>query len=320
MAVSAIRFITCTCMFAAAASALVRAQTANVITACVSNKNEVAHIVASAADCKAKRETVVFWNQTGPQGAQGIVGATGAIGVAGPTGATGPQGLTGPVGRTGPQGSEGAAGPYGRQGATGVQGPVGVAGPTGPVGPQGAAGNPPLAVVTWFTDKYTLDFKTGNSVVADLYLTCPGSSILVGAGCDGGSQAISDIGADTNVGNQSTGTAVQTMTCKVKYANASGVYSSEQVSYSAGCLSMQSAASATAKVYRMCSYDPDTQQPCTKADAVAMSPSARLQAGPTAEESTGSRAKAIVAGDARTVALAAGQSAGHKKVTLWFED
>jgi hypothetical protein len=67
-------------------------------------------------------DTVISWNQQGPQGEQGPRGGVGPVGPQGLTGAQGPQGLTGP------------------QGATGSQGPTGATGPQGPVGPQGPPG------------------------------------------------------------------------------------------------------------------------------------------------------------------------------------
>jgi hypothetical protein len=45
-------------------------------------------------------DTVVKWNQSGPEGAPGATGATGPAGPQGPTGATGPQGPSGTASRT----------------------------------------------------------------------------------------------------------------------------------------------------------------------------------------------------------------------------
>jgi len=45
-----------------------------VITSCVSKLTNVSRIVPSAASCNGNTETVVYWNQQGPQGAQGPMG------------------------------------------------------------------------------------------------------------------------------------------------------------------------------------------------------------------------------------------------------
>ena len=81
-------------------------------------------------------DRIIFTNNPGPQGPQGIPGPIGPAGPQGPVGATGPQGPIGLTGATGPQG------PIGLTGATGPQGPVGATGPAGPQGPQGIQGEP----------------------------------------------------------------------------------------------------------------------------------------------------------------------------------
>lgn len=75
------------------------------------------------------RDTTISWNQTGPQGPQGLTGAQGPQGVKGDTGATGPAALKGDTGAAGPAGAAGPVGPVGPTGATGPQGPKGSAGP-----------------------------------------------------------------------------------------------------------------------------------------------------------------------------------------------
>jgi len=64
----------------------------------------------------------ITWNQTGPQGPQGIPGTPGA---------QGPQGIPGIAGAPGPKGDPGAPG------ATGPQGIPEAVGPQGPAGPAG---------------------------------------------------------------------------------------------------------------------------------------------------------------------------------------
>lgn len=80
------------------------------------------------------RDTTINWNQTGPQGPQGLTGAQGPQGPKGDTGATGPAGAQGPKGDTG------ATGPQGLKGDTGATGPAGLQGAPGPAGPAGPAG------------------------------------------------------------------------------------------------------------------------------------------------------------------------------------
>ena len=60
--------------------------------------------------CNVFTETPITWNNTGPQGPQGIQGPPGPQGIQGPQG---PQGIQGPQG---PQGIQGPAGPTGLAG------------------------------------------------------------------------------------------------------------------------------------------------------------------------------------------------------------
>ena len=57
----------------------------------------------SVTNC-SRDETLISWNQTGPEGPQGPQGETGPQGPAGPQGAEGPAGPTGPAGPQGPSG------------------------------------------------------------------------------------------------------------------------------------------------------------------------------------------------------------------------
>ena len=89
--------------------------------ACVNNSSGTIHVVDSSDSCK-HNETLISWNQQGPQG------EAGQQGVAGPQG---PEGLPGAQGVAGPQGPQGDAGPQGIQGETGPQGPAGQDGADG---------------------------------------------------------------------------------------------------------------------------------------------------------------------------------------------
>lgn len=80
-----------------------------VITACVQKSSGAVRIVNSASSC-TNNETVVTWNQVGPQGPAGPQGTQGIQGVQGPAGPTGSQGPAGPAGPEGPAGPPGPSG------------------------------------------------------------------------------------------------------------------------------------------------------------------------------------------------------------------
>ena len=112
-----------------------------VYTGCYQKSSGMLRIIGDPiVGCKPN-ETMIQWNQVGPQGEPGPAGPTGS---AGPAGATGPQGEPGPVGPQGPQGPVGASGPVGAigpEGPQGLQGPQGLKGDAGPQGPQGLKGD-----------------------------------------------------------------------------------------------------------------------------------------------------------------------------------
>jgi len=115
---------------------------AGVAYASIPDQNEVIHGCYKAVDGKLRvidpgagdsclsSETVLDWNQKGPQG---------------PTGPQGPQGVAGP------------AGPTGAQGIQGVQGVQGVQGPQGQQGPAGSSG----AIIAGASDDYGTNDKIG---------------------------------------------------------------------------------------------------------------------------------------------------------------
>ncbi len=116
---------------------------------CLSTRLKVIYNVtvdATTPPTCARRDTLISWNQTGPQGSPGALGPAGPAGAAGPvgaTGATGDTGLTGaigPVGPVGPKGDAGATGAVGPTGPIGLTGLKGDAGATGPAGPAGLVG------------------------------------------------------------------------------------------------------------------------------------------------------------------------------------
>jgi hypothetical protein len=141
---------------------------------CVSNSNGNLRVVTAPSDCK-HNEVAIDWNQTGPQGQQGIQGPAGVQGDTGPQGPTGPKGDTGAQGVPGPAGVTGAAGPQGPVGATGPQGP---AGPTGPQGPQGVPG--PSAASSRVFATATFSIPSGSDW-SQGFVECP-SGVVVGGG------------------------------------------------------------------------------------------------------------------------------------------
>ncbi len=80
--------------------------------ACVNNSSGTIHMADAGESCK-NNETLISWNQQGPQGA---TGAQGEIGPQGPAGTSGEQGAQGPQGPEGATGAQGAQGPQGPQG------------------------------------------------------------------------------------------------------------------------------------------------------------------------------------------------------------
>ncbi len=115
-------------------------------------------IVPAGTTCR-RNETLISWNQVGPQGPQGLQGPAGP---AGPTGATGPQGPKGDTGATGPAGPTGATGPQGPKGDTGATGPAGPIGPQGPQGDTGATGPAgPQGIATAYYTTIPSDTTTG---------------------------------------------------------------------------------------------------------------------------------------------------------------
>jgi hypothetical protein len=85
-----------------------------VIHGCYSSLGTLKVIDSPSESC-AWGSTALNWNQTGPQGLQGVKGDTGLQGAAGDVGATGPagpQGIPGPAGAQGEPGPAGAASYY----------------------------------------------------------------------------------------------------------------------------------------------------------------------------------------------------------------
>ncbi len=110
-------------------------------------------------------ESLVTWNQTGPQGPTGDTGPQGPAGIAGPQG---------PKGDTGPQGPAGIAGPQGPAGSTGPQGPTGDTGPQGPKGDPGTPGATHIVA----RSNYVSIFRDGEP----LEVSCNTGEVATGGG------------------------------------------------------------------------------------------------------------------------------------------
>jgi hypothetical protein len=108
----------------------------------------------SVTNCN-KDETLISWNQTGPEGPQG------------------------------PQGLQGLQGP---QGETGPQGPAGPEGPQGPAGPQGVSGIT-TATFAW----QTTPMRVGDSLAQVLSKTLPAGNWVVVANVSLNSAGVIDV-------------------------------------------------------------------------------------------------------------------------------
>lgn len=139
------------------------------ISACVSTRGFNGQHLLTLLDVSQRSEcgegqSLITWNQTGPQG---------------PAGVAGPQG---PKGDTGPQGLAGISGAQGPKGDTGPQGPAGVAGPQGPKGDAGSPG------ATHITARSTTvsSFRDGDP----LDVSCNAGEVATGGGGHVSSDAI----------------------------------------------------------------------------------------------------------------------------------
>ncbi len=300
---SALAALSCVAAFAITVPAT--AQNYNIITSCVSKLTSVSRIVPSAASCNANTETVTYWNQTGPQGPQGATGATGAAGATGATGATGargaqgtqgpagPTGNTGATGPAGPTGNTGATGPAGPTGNTGATGPAGPTGPTGATGPQGPAGtNPTYSTNTYFQ---TISVPANTDVTG--YQACPTGQSYLSASCgariDGrtngtGSVYVLYSGFNPNNsqqaacyiqnGDSNAHNVIEGVTCLQQVSANS---STEADTFAKNAKVALASAATNTNVIKSCTYNPDTQQPCTAADASVWDRAAQLRAATT---------------------------------------
>src|SRR5215204_7418508 len=80
-----------------------------VIYGCYKKSGGTLRVIDKSVTNCAENETLLSWNQTGPQGPAGPQGPQGEQGAAGPAGPAGPVGPEGPAGPAGPQGEAGPA-------------------------------------------------------------------------------------------------------------------------------------------------------------------------------------------------------------------
>ena len=111
-----------------------------VINACYARDGSMRLIDTDLGQSCRRRETLLSWNQRGPQGPQGIQGPRGTQGPQGAQGTQGPRGLPGIQGPKGDKGDAGAPGTPGAAGAQGIQGSQGIQGPKGDKGDPGPPG------------------------------------------------------------------------------------------------------------------------------------------------------------------------------------
>lgn len=106
--------------------------------ACLAKSNgELYNVRTEGEPACRPNDSVISWNETGPEGPSGPQGEPGEKGDKGDAGEPGPQGETGPEGPEGQPGEPGAPGPQGEtgpEGPAGASGVVGIQGITGPIG------------------------------------------------------------------------------------------------------------------------------------------------------------------------------------------
>ena len=264
-----------------AASSQTKAAT-NIITSCVSNLTGVSRIVATPSACVAGVEKFVQWNKQGPQGATGATGPAGAPGVMGPRGLTGPQG---------------------NQGAQGLTGPAGPAGATGPAGSASAY------TIHFYVKTHTLQGTSGYDVGYDTNV-CPSKEVAVAASCgyqytqatlDQHNVSVNFEGLDTD--NHNAALCLMTNTSSDTRNTNVGVSCLAQVTITAD---------AAAAVIKSCTYNPDTEEPCTEAMATVYDPTASksIAVSPTTNEQLATISQAQTESKPTV----------HRSVTLWFRN
>jgi hypothetical protein len=202
---------------------------------------------------------------------------------------------------------------------------MGPSGPTGPQGPAGA-GSSLLYAIHYYQSVETVPAAgLGGDSTDSATEYCPASETPIAASCgyqaptvtaDQHNLVVNYSGLDSSHAGSGTPTGGQ---CLVS----NSATNTRNIIVGVSCFASSSASStnASAAVVKSCTYDPDTQKPCTAADAVAATQmnstlfqSAKLQAS-----SGEAQAAAETSVSAATVD-GNGTRKTKKTVTLWFRE
>lgn len=215
---------------------------------------------------------------TGATGSAGMTGATGATGIAGPSGATGAAGGTGISGATGSTGATGKTGATGSTGSTGAAGKTGATGSAGPEGNTGATGAAGAGSSLYYAvNTYSVSYNySGNSYGATT-IQCPSGQTAIAASCGyGGGDNEYQRGITLNYSGINYNNNAQALCLWNNSSN-------DSVPFVAGvsCFSSSSTQSNAAQTVSFCAYNPNTQAPCTAADAQVYTPGANATLSPS---------------------------------------
>ncbi len=147
----------------------------------------------------------------------------------------------------------------------------------------------------------------------DYYPTCPSDTFVIGAACgvrdasDNDPSIIVDYVGPSNQDGQLASNPPTQARCSL--SNNFGP--STAIAYAVGCLSVTAPTSSAAAVYKSCSYNPDTETPCTEADAVVTDPKLAADLGSVLSQT----ASAAPATPGTTPV-----KKHTRKVTLWFRN
>jgi hypothetical protein len=210
-------------------------------------------------------------------------------------------------------------GPQGQMGETGAAGPQGPSGPTGPQGPAGTNG--PSYTIHYYNEVPSVAGNGGTAgdyTPAGFAINCPAPEIPVSASC--GYQLPSGTATDdqhnivVNYAGLGFGAYGSTAGVTGGYCQFTNQADSNSRNVLVGVSCLATVPASSASVVKSCSYDPDTQLPCTAAEALPATESSPnvFTAAPGAT------------GPGTPGAAIATQSSGthktEKTVTLWFRE
>jgi hypothetical protein len=212
----------------------------------------------------------------------------------------------------------------GAQGAQGPVGSIGPAGPAGPTGPAGAGSN-----LTYSINTYAGLFAAPADSVVALSANCPSGEVAVSSSCGHYSTAealdqhyvvvdYSGLNFNTTIHglNQTQSTNVMGASCLLTNHDTAN---SQTVVHGVSCLASSSVASTTvaAQVVKSCTYNPDTQSPCTAAEAV---PATETSPGVFKAASSQAGSGVATASSPTAAVQSNGAHKATKSVTLWFRE